>query len=94
MDQNALPAYITLATRAESYETIPLEGYSTGVNTVNGMILQLNKLIEPNDIHTRDTMTVFGVMNELKDLIAKYKINSEINDALSDLVMPNGFRYF
>lgn len=68
----AIPPSITLATREDAYEMLPLVGYATKMNTINGMILQLNKMLEPGDRLTRDLDTVSGSLNVLRDTIARF----------------------
>lgn len=60
-----------------SYETknlafFPMERYAENLNTVNGMIVMLNRLMgDSNDKTTRDISTVQGMLNTLEDKLDK-----------------------
>ena len=73
-NENALniPGQIVLGTRDEKTELIPFKGYSIDTGTINGTLLELAHLIEPNDKLTRDQNTVSGAINTLKDKIAYF----------------------
>lgn len=68
----AIDPNIELATREEKWEIINIPGYSTTMGTLNGMILKAFQTLEPYDDLTRDSNTVAGGINQIKDTIAKF----------------------
>lgn len=68
----SIPNHITLATRepVSKIKEIPL--YANSDSTLNGMILKMYQTLEPDDINIRDTNTVAGSINKMKDLIAGF----------------------
>jgi hypothetical protein len=44
------------------------------MGTLNGMILKMYQMLEPYDTLTRDDNKVSGVINKLKDLIARFEV--------------------
>lgn len=64
LDDNNIPIHRT-------YYLAPLFGFSRNYNTIHGLILALNNLIELNDSQTRDMDTVMGTLNTLKDEIRR-----------------------
>ena len=50
-----------------------LEDFSRTYNTLNGLILRTNKLLEDGDKYTRNTATVQGCINRIRDIIAKFE---------------------
>lgn len=58
----------------KKYEWKELKGYSEDFNTINGLILQLNKLYRFDDGLTRDITTIQGTLNTLRDYFAKFDI--------------------
>ena len=67
-----IPNSVTLSLREDSYELIPLTGFARTLNTINGLILEINHLIDFGCKTTRDTQTVQGCINVLNDIIAKF----------------------
>lgn len=65
-----IPSAVTLATRDIVYEAVELNGFGRHLNTLNGLILQVNKIIENSDYYHRDNDSVQGLLNQLKDLIS------------------------
>ena len=65
-----VPASVTLATREEYDDFIPIEGIDNGASSVNGSILTFQNLINSGDDHTRDTANVQGALNHLTDILA------------------------
>ena len=70
----AVPDTLTLATRKDKWELIPIQDFSTKMGTLNGMILKMYQMLEPYDTLTRDDNKVSGVINKLKDLIARFEV--------------------
>ena len=74
-DKNVVaPSTVTLGSREQIYVWTELEGFSKTLNTINGMLLQLNRYFKFNDEYTRDTNTIQGCLNSLKDLINTFDI--------------------
>ena len=67
-----IPEEVVLGTRTEITKLIPFKGYSTDTGTLNGIILELAHLIEPNNKLTRDENTINGAINTFKDKIAYF----------------------
>ena len=67
-----VPCSIEIATRTPKYKMIPLDGFGSSLNTINGLILNINKLLLQGDYHTRDRNTVQGVINTANDIINRF----------------------
>ena len=67
-----IPTSIILAVREDSYELRTLTGFARTLNTIHGLILEINKLIDFGCKATRDTKTVQGCINYINDIIAKF----------------------
>lgn len=67
-----VPWPITLARREVVYEFEELIGFAKSYNTIHGLILKLNYLLEANDSLTRDTQTVKGAINKLNDIFYRF----------------------
>lgn len=66
-----VPATIKVGTRKAVYEMQVLEGFARQLNTIHGLILKLNYMLEAGDTNTRDVATAQGAINSIKDLIEK-----------------------
>lgn len=66
-----IPATVRLAKRETKWEMVELEGFARTLNTVHGLIMRINKMLEVNDKETRDPKTVQGCINILNDYITK-----------------------
>lgn len=71
-DVKSVPASVKIGTREERYEVIPIEELAESLNTIHGLILQINKILERDDTLTRDNSTIQGTLNELHDIIDKF----------------------
>ena len=69
----AVPDEITLATRREVWETTQMPNYSVSMGTLNGMILKMYQVLEPYDTLTRANDNVSGVLNQVKDILARFE---------------------
>lgn len=49
-----------------------LKGFAKSLNTIHGLILKINKILESGDIYTRDPNTVQGCINKLNDIFDKF----------------------
>ena len=68
-----IPEGITLGTREEKYEMEELKGFARSFNTIQGLILEIKKLLNTEFIYTRDINTVQGAINKLNDIIVKFE---------------------
>ncbi len=69
-----IPKGITITTREEVPTMKRLEGFARELNTIHGLILEINRILLTNDIHTRDSYTVQGAINVINDIIDKFEI--------------------
>lgn len=67
-----IPDSLTLGVRKEQYKWEELKGFARTLNTIHGLILNINKLLNINDNFTRDTKTVQGCINTLNDIISHF----------------------
>lgn len=51
-----------------------LEGFAHSLNTIHGLILKINNILETNDIYSRNPNTVQGCINRLNDIFDKFDI--------------------
>lgn len=85
----APPDTVTLGIRTETYKWTELKGFAEQLNTIHGLILEINKFLKFNDTLTRDRTTVQGCVNQINDII---NIFGEINP--SDTVIINSYGQF
>lgn len=69
---NSVPSNISLRERTEKWELQELKGFARCFNTIHGLILNLNAILENGDTLTREYNSVQGVINQVKDIIAKF----------------------
>lgn len=55
-----------------NYNLVEIEDFAGNLGTVNGLILQLENLLENDDTETRDSNTVQGAINSLNDMIEAF----------------------
>lgn len=67
-----IPPTVTLAKRKEKWELVPLKDFAKNLNTMHGLILKINSMLEMGDTLTRDDFTVQGTINKMRDLIARF----------------------
>lgn len=58
-----------LGYKIDGHEWKELIGFSRTLNTIHGLILRINQIINFNNAETRDTTTVQGCINQLNDII-------------------------
>lgn len=85
----APPDTVTLGIRTETYKWTELKGFAKQLNTIHGLILEINKFLKFNDTLTRDRTTVQGCINQINDII---NVFGEINP--SDTVIINSYGQF
>lgn len=83
------PDTVTLGIRTETYKWTELKGFAEQLNTIHGLILEINKFLKFNDTLTRDRTTVQGCINQINDII---NVFGEINP--SDTVIINSYGQF
>jgi hypothetical protein len=49
-----------------------LEGFAYSLNTIHGLILKLNNILETDDVYSRNPNTVQGCINRLNDIFDKF----------------------
>jgi hypothetical protein len=49
-----------------------LTGFADSLNTIHGLILQINTLLDANDNLTRDTSSVQGTINKMNDILNSF----------------------
>ena len=68
-----IPATISLGTRElPMYQMVELKEFAQSFNTIHGLILKINSMLEADDTQIRDTETVQGCINTVKDIIDKF----------------------
>lgn len=63
------PASIVLGVKKPYYEYKLLKGFAKSFNTIHGLIVNINELMEFGDERTRDTSTIQGCINKLNDIL-------------------------
>ena len=51
-----------------------LEGFAYSLNTIHGLILKINNILESEDVYSRDPNTVQGCINRLNDIFDKFNV--------------------
>ena len=69
---SSVPSNISLRERTEKWELQELKGFARCFNTIHGLILNLNAILENGNTLTREYNSVQGVINQVKDIIAKF----------------------
>ena len=64
----SIPSGITLGHKNDIWEYQELPEFAQGQNSLHGLLLRIHKLLEFNDIGTRDRATVQGALNRINDL--------------------------
>lgn len=73
-----IPEGVTVkyAKETDKLEPVELEHFARSLNTIHGLILKVNQMLEYENEITRDTSTVQGCINLLNDIIDKfYELN-------------------
>ena len=68
LDTDGNPLVI-LGKRTEIWAWKELIGFSKDLNTIHGLIMKINNLLQMNDLVTRDNTTVQGCINNMNDII-------------------------
>lgn len=64
-----IPSTITLYSKTEKYGAVELKGLYNGQGSINGMLLNLNKVYNLDDEETRDKNSFKGYFNQIKDIL-------------------------
>lgn len=73
-DKNRLPPEeVVLGKRVEKFRWTELTGFARTLNTINGLILHINQTFKFNDKITRETDSVQGCLNKIKDILKAFK---------------------
>ena len=67
-----VPHTVTLARRNEIWTYKELIGFARSMNTIHGLILEINKIMEFENKKTRELDTIQGCINRLQDIIFKF----------------------
>lgn len=67
-----VPTEIKLAKRVDKWTLQELEGFGNHYNTIHGLILRLNELLEQRDPNNREFKVAQGLMNRVKDLLVQF----------------------
>ena len=65
-----IPPSVSLATREVGFTYYELVDFARKLNTIHGMILKMNQLIDSEDTDTRDLQTIQGALNTFNDWIS------------------------
>lgn len=55
-----------------SYRWVELEGFARTLNTIHGLIIRINHMLEFNDLETRENTSVMGCINQMHDIINSF----------------------
>lgn len=66
---NPVPQGVTLGVKVNRYVWREMIGFARNLNTIHGMLLKLNALMNTDDTLTRNTDTVQGCINKINDII-------------------------
>ena len=67
-----IPDSVTLGIRTEVWKLQELKGFARHYNTIHGLILRLNKVLETDNTLTRDLDSIQGIINKTRDLFVKF----------------------
>lgn len=68
-----VPASVELGRRTEKVAVKNLDNFARQLNTIHGLILKVNKMLEIENYKTRDTQTIQGCINSVNDIINKFE---------------------
>lgn len=81
-----IPPSVSLATREVGFTYYELVDFARKLNTIHGMILKMNQIIDSEDTDTRDLKTIQGALNTFNDWISHLgKLDSQ------DLVIVDNY---
>ena len=71
LNATTYPEGVKLATRTENYGVTKIPNLARTDNTIHGLILRINQILEAGNTGIRDVSTVQGALNRLNDIIAR-----------------------
>ena len=71
IDSDTVPEGVELSVRTDKYGLIKIPQLARTDNTMHGLILRINQILEAGNTGVRDNSTVQGALNRLNDLIAR-----------------------
>lgn len=71
LNATSVPEGVTVATRTEKYGVTKIPNLARTDNTIHGLILRINQILEAGNTGIRDVSTVQGALNRLNDIIAR-----------------------
>ena len=78
-----LPRSITqLAKKVEGKKAYTIENINDGTNSLNGIILQMQNLLNTGDAYSRDIHTIQGVLNTIQDLLVNISLGLQQSKVL------------
>ena len=72
LNADTIPTGVTLAKRTEQYGITKVPKLARTDNTMHGIILRINQMLEAGNTGIRDISTVQGALNVLNDIIARF----------------------
>lgn len=66
------PEGVQLGVRVDDFQWTELSGFAKTMNTIHGLILQLNQFFKFNDTTVRNNTTVAGILNQLNDILNSF----------------------
>jgi hypothetical protein len=96
-----VPQGVVVGGRKEIYVWKELKDFANNLNTIHGLIIEINKILKTGDTITRDTNTVQGCINAMNDIIDRLdalqpncvvvtdKYNRFVTKALGDIPLTN-----
>lgn len=69
-----VPEGVIFGLRKPVYVWKELTGFSRSLNTIHGLIVQINQFLKFGDKLTRDTSTVQGCLNTLNDILNRFEL--------------------
>ena len=71
IDSAKLPTNLKLSVRTDKYGLVKIPQLARTDNTMHGLILRINQILEAGNTGVRDVSTVQGALNRLNDIIAR-----------------------
>ena len=73
LNASTIPSTVTLSKRSIQPQMRELKGFGRNFNTINGLIVEMNKLLSGGNYDSRDKSTLQGAINYLNDIILKFE---------------------
>ena len=72
LNTELVPPSVTLKTRTDTWELVEIPDFARNMNTMHGLLLKINQMLEMGNEQTRDLRTVQGALNALNDKISMF----------------------